>query len=116
MTIRGRHEGRDVAGGRTDPDRLPIQPAGPEVSPGQPPPAHPALQLGKFDAESARRREQAAVVAGELDSFPLPADEIDRREMKRVEGPHRNRKGLQCASQDGWGKFEQPNPPDQHLR
>ena len=53
-----------------------------------------ALQLGKCHSESARGREQAVVVAGQLHGLTLPADEVDGREMKRVEGANGNRKGL----------------------
>ena len=74
------------------------------------------LHFGQRYSEGVRRSKQADVVAGQLDGLTLPADEIDRREMKCVEGAHRNRKGLQRASQDRCGKFEQPNSPDQHLR
>jgi len=53
-----------------------------------------ASQLQKCDPEGARRHEQEAVIAGELHGLTLPADEVDGREMKRVEGANGNRKGL----------------------
>ena len=51
----------------------------------------------------ARRHDQAVVKAGEFDGLPLPADEVDGREMKRVEGAHEGGEGCNARARTGGG-------------
>ena len=57
-----------------------------------------SVEVSEGHAQGARYGEHAAVVAGKLNGLPLAPEELERRQMQRIQGSRGHGKGVQARA------------------
>ena len=71
------------------------------------------VEVSEGYAQGASYGEHAAVVAGKLNGLPSAPEELERRQMQRIQGPRGHWKGVQGAREHRRRQLQQGDTPDE---
>ena len=71
------------------------------------------VEVSEGYAQGASYGEHAAVVAGKLNGLPSAPEELERRQMQRIQGPRGHWKGVQGAREHRRRQLQQRDTPDE---